>query len=86
MKKTLRKAIAILLSLGGTLLALYVAGYWLFVRPIHNLYLGYTAHAITLPLLLNSFIRVFFSATVFGAIWCLFDILAGFFRDDEDEN
>jgi hypothetical protein len=45
---------------------------------------GYTTHTITWGLLLNSFIRVFFCATVFGAIWCIFDILAGFFREDEE--
>ena len=86
MKKTARRIMAILLSLGGTLLALYVGGYWLLLRPIHNLYLGYVGHAITLGLLLNSFVRIFFSATVFGSIWCIFDILAGFFRDEEEEN
>ncbi|MCR4674662.1 MAG: hypothetical protein K5675_06610 [Lachnospiraceae bacterium] len=86
MKKTFRKAMDLLLSLGGTLLALYVGGYWLLIRPLQNLYAGYMEHAITWNLLLNSFIRIFVSATVFGSIWCIFDILAGFFRDDEEEN
>lgn len=85
MKKTAKKVMAILLSLFGTLLALYVGGYWLLIRPIHNLYLGYLHHSLSLPLLLNSFVRIFFSATVFGSIWCIFDILAGFFREEEEE-
>ncbi|MCR5546718.1 MAG: hypothetical protein K6F30_09630 [Lachnospiraceae bacterium] len=86
MKKTLRKAMALFLSLGGTLLALYVGGYWLLFRPLRNLYVGYIEHIITWRLLLNSFIRIFLAATVFGSIWCVFDILAGFFRDEEEEN
>ena len=85
MKKTAKKVMAILLSLFGTLLALYVGGYWLLIRPIHNLYLGYMHHSLSLALLLNSFVRIFFSATVFGSIWCIFDILAGFFREEEEE-
>lgn len=84
MKKTAKKIMAILLSLIGTLLAIYIGGYWLLIRPIRNLYIGYLEHAISLALLLNSFVRIFFSATVFGGIWCVFDILAGFFREEEE--
>ena len=74
----------LLLSIGGTILGLYLCGYWLLYDTIRCLYIGYTTHSITWGLLLNSFIRVFFCATVFGAIWCIFDILAGFFREDEE--
>ena len=84
MKKAFKKVMELLLSIGGTILGLYLCGYWLLFDPLRNLYVGYMNHAITWGLLLNSFIRIFFCATVFGAIWCIFDILAGFFREDEE--
>ena len=84
MKKTVKKIVEILISLSGTVLGIYVAGYWLLYKPLKNLYIAYLAHAISWGLLLNSFIRIFFCATVFGAIWCIFDILAGFFREEEE--
>ncbi len=85
MKKPLRKFLSVFISLGGTLLSAYLCGYWLLIRPILNLYHGYIDHAITLPLILNSVIRIFISSTIFGGLWCVFDILAGFFRDEEEE-
>ena len=33
MKKNIRKVTAVLLGLLGTILAIYVGGYWLFIRP-----------------------------------------------------
>ena len=85
MKKSIRKLISILISLGGTLFSTYISGYWLLIRPVQNLYNAYVAHSISAPLILNSVIRIFFAATVFGGMWCIFDILAGFFRDEEED-
>ena len=34
MKKNIRKVTAVLLGLLGTILAIYVGGYWLFIRPV----------------------------------------------------
>ena len=38
MKKNVRKIIAVLLGLLGTILAIYIGGYWLFIRPVRYLY------------------------------------------------
>ena len=80
----IKKFFEIFFSLAGTLLSVYVGGYWLLFRPLRNIYLAYTVGSITWHLLFNSFIRIFLSATVAGGIWCLFDIIAGFFRDIEE--
>ena len=61
MKKNIRKVTAVLLGLLGTILAIYVGGYWLFIRPVRFLYVGFMAG---------------------GGIWCIFDIIAGHFRDE----
>ena len=47
MKKAFKKVMELLLSLGGTLLGLYLCGYWLLFAPLRNLYVGYTTHTIT---------------------------------------
>lgn len=83
--KQFRKTIAILISLFGSLLALYTGGYVLFLLPLLGLYKAFTTGSLTLSLLLRDLIMIFFAATVGGAIWCVFDILAGFFRDHEEE-
>lgn len=41
MKKNIRKVTAVLLGLLGTILAIYVGGYWLFIRPVRFLYVGF---------------------------------------------
>ncbi len=82
MKKSVRKAIAVLLSVLGVLLAVYFGGYWLLFVPLRELYAAFTQGTLTSSLLLSAVVRVFFSTTAAGIVWVLFDILAGFFRDD----
>ena len=82
MKKTVRKTIAILLSTAGVLLALYFGGYWLLFRPVRALCWAFTDGTLTLRLLVIAVIKIFFSTTVSGLIWVVFDIIAGYFRDD----
>lgn len=86
MGKKLRRVMELILSIGGTLLSLYVGGYLLFIRPIMTLYALFTSGGLTTFLLFRYVIEIFLSMTVAGAMWCLFDILAGKFRDREDDD
>ena len=81
MKKNAKRAIAVLFSVLGTVLGLYVGGYLLFVRPVYWLVIGFTNVTLTAGLLLVNVIKIFVASTVGGAIWCLCDIIAGYFRD-----
>lgn len=82
MKKTIRRALAIAFSVLGTVLALYLGGYWLFIRPVRFLYTGFLAGTLTSKSLLICIIKIFFASTAGGAIWVVCDIIAGHFRDE----
>lgn len=47
MKKSAKKALAVLFSVLGTVLGLYIGGYWLFVRPVYWLVTGFTGGTLT---------------------------------------
>lgn len=82
MKKNMRRIAAVVLGLLGTLLAIYIGGYWLFVRPLHFLYVGFVAGTLTKRTLFVCVLKIFLASTVAGGIWCIFDIIAGHFRDE----
>lgn len=82
MKKNVRKIIAVLLGLLGTILAIYIGGYWLFIRPVRYLYVGFLAGTLTKKSLIICIIKILLSSTAGGGIWCAFDIFAGHFRDE----
>ncbi|MDD6193580.1 MAG: hypothetical protein PUB19_01625 [Lachnospiraceae bacterium] len=82
MKKTIRRILALAFSLLGTVLALYLGGYWLFIRPVRFLYTGFLAGTLTRRSLLICIIKIFFASTAGGGIWVICDIIAGHFRDE----
>ena len=84
MTKVVQRVIAAILSTVGTLLALYIGGYWMFVRPLYSIYYHFTNGGLTLHILFIAALKIFLSATVVGNIWIIFDIAAGFFRGYED--
>ena len=81
MKKNAKRGLAILFSALGIVLGLYVGGYRLFVRPVYWLVTGFTNGTLTAGILLINIIKIFIASTVGGAIWCLCDIIANYFRD-----
>ena len=86
MKKNAKRAIAVLFSILGTVLGLYIGGYCLFVRPVYWLVTGFMDGALTAGILIINVIKIFIASTVGGAIWCLCDIIAGFFRDEPKDD
>ena len=82
MKKSIRRVLAVFFGILGTVLALYVGGYWLFIRPVRFLYVGFMAGTLTKTSLLICIIKIFFASTAAGGIWCICDIIAGHFRDE----
>ncbi|SEA23212.1 hypothetical protein SAMN02910384_01123 [Pseudobutyrivibrio sp. ACV-2] len=87
MKKNARNALAILVSILGTVLGLYIGGYLLFARPVYWLVIGFTGGTLTAGMLLINVIKIFIASTVGGAIWCLCDIIASHIKglpEDDD--
>lgn len=77
----LRHFLVHLLGIGGTLLAIYVSGWVMFLEPLIGIYREYRAGTMTYGDILKVAISVAMAATAGGGIWCAFDILANFFRD-----
>ncbi len=86
MKKNAKRAVAVLFSILGTVLGLYIGGYCLFVRPVYWLVTGVMDGTLTAGILIINVIKIFIASTVGGAIWCLCDIIAGFFRDEPKDD
>ncbi len=86
MKKNAKRALAVLFSILGTVLGLYIGGYVLFVRPVYWLITGFTGGTLSAGMILINVFKIFVASTVGGAIWCVCDIIAGFFRDLPEED
>lgn len=82
MKKNAKRVLATLFSILGTVLGLYVGGYWLFARPVYYLVTGFKAGTLTSHMLILSIVEIFIASTIGGGIWCVCDILASYFRDE----
>ncbi|SDB33165.1 hypothetical protein SAMN02910298_01600 [Pseudobutyrivibrio sp. YE44] len=86
MKKNAKRAMAVLFSILGTVLGLYIGGYMLFVRPVYWLITGFTSGTLSAGMILINVFKIFIASTVGGAIWCIGDIIAGYFRDLPEED
>lgn len=81
MKKITRWVLSWVFSIVGSLLAVYVAGYLLLAKSIYWCVTAFSSGTMNLRGLIISLIKICIAATVGGAIWCIFDIIAGKFRD-----
>ena len=81
--KNIRKMLAVMISLLGTFMTVYVTLYLLVFCPARDLYVNFTSDTLTAHVLFVDLIKIFVASTVGGAVWVVFDIVAGFFRDDE---
>ena len=82
MKKGLRKILAVTISIFGSLLAVYVGVYWLLLRPVGFLVVGLAGGGLTKSAVVVCILKILLASTAAGAIWCIFDIIAGKFRDE----
>lgn len=84
MKKRINMALGFLCYAFGVLVALYV-GFWKMVCiPVQDLYCALTGGQITWTLLLTCAVKIMFSATLAGAIWCIGYIGYNHFKGIED--
>ena len=80
-----RRLLVFLFSFGGTVLAIYVAGWLMFLEPLWSIYKQFQNHTVTFRDLVNVVISVAMAATAGGGIWGAFDIIANCFREKEDD-
>ena len=84
MKKKCDKLLGILCYALGILAALYVGGYLMLIKPIHVIIIAFGNDMLTLPLLLKSIIKIAFSTTFAGLVWCIGYIGYNLFKGNED--
>lgn len=59
----------------GTIIAIYVGGWIMFVKSILGTYVAYTTGTLTFAYVVKALIKCVTAATVAGAIWCIGYIL-----------
>ena len=64
------KIVFSLCILMGTLIAIYVGGWLMFVKSIVGTYVAYTTRTLTFSYFVKAGIKCITAATVAGAIWC----------------
>ena len=80
----IKKLLVFLIGLFGTLLALFVGGYVMFISPVMHLFREWRSDTLTTIGIFRCMISVLLASTAGGGIWCFFDIIAGLFRERED--
>lgn len=68
----------------GVLGAFYVGGWLMFVQPVVTLFTGFGNNTLTLPMVLVCGIKILFSATIGGLVWCIGYIGCNHFKGTED--
>lgn len=71
MKKKLQMFMAMACYAFGILSSAYVGGWIMLILPVRRLLGAYSAGMLSLSLVLVSGIKIFFSLTVAGFIWCV---------------
>jgi TRAP-type C4-dicarboxylate transport system permease small subunit len=77
----IRRVIVLLIEIFGTFFSLYVSIYVMIVQPAMALYSEYRSHTLKASHLFIDILSFIFALTAGGGLWCLFDIIAGIFRD-----
>lgn len=68
----------------GILAALYVGGVMMVLHPVEQLYHAFMSGSLTVHIVLLDALRIFFSATVAGLVWCIGYMGYNFFKGKED--
>ena len=71
MKKKVSHILGVLCYALGIFFALYVGGWLMLIKPIHMLMEAFSNDSLTLTLLLKSIIKIAFSTTFAGLVWCI---------------
>ncbi len=84
MKKTWSMMLGRLCYILGVFSALYVGGWLMLIKPIHTIITAFGTASFTLPMLLICIIKIAFSTTFAGLVWCIGYIGYNHFKGTED--
>ena len=80
----MKRLMVIVFGLLGTVLSIYIGGYVMLIEPAISLYKSFMAHTLGIKELFVDIVSFSLAATVGGTVWCIFDIIAGLFREREE--
>lgn len=84
MKKHVKAVLGLICYGLGIVLALYVGLWHMICRPVAGLYFAFVAGELTLSMILACSVKVLFSTTFAGLIWCIGYIGYNYFKGTED--
>ena len=84
MKKKWSMVLGVICYTLGIFCSIYVGGWLMLIKPIRGLLLAYTMKTLTFRFLVTSIIKIAFSTTFGGLVWCIGYIGYNFFRGTED--
>ncbi|MGN0483028.1 MAG: hypothetical protein ACI4HI_05715 [Lachnospiraceae bacterium] len=79
------KVLRFLIRLVSVILATYIGGWLMLARPLIGIYDAISSGTLVWSFFVRSLVKILFSTTVIGAIWCGGYIAAGYFRVYKDE-
>lgn len=84
MKRRLSKPIGLCCYLAGVICAAYYGIWKMLCIPVHTLIVAGFSGQLTLALVMACGVKILFSTTLTGFIWCLGYIAYNHFKGDED--
>lgn len=85
MSWNVRRLISVIVYIIGLATAVYVGGWVMLVKPVKGAVTAYMLGTLTLPQVIITILKCFFSLTVAGFIWCLGYIASNRIYDSRDE-
>lgn len=84
MKKQVNAVLGLICYASGVILGVYVGLWQMICRPLCELYYAFSAGELTLALIIACAIKILFSTTLAGLIWCIGYIGYNHFKGTED--
>lgn len=84
MKKQVKAVLGLICYALGIIFALYVGFWQMICRPLAGLYFALVAGELTLSMILACAVKLLFSTTFAGLIWCIGYIGYNYFKGTED--
>lgn len=84
MKKSIQMLMAVICQLVGVIGAVYVGGWVMLLQPIGVLYRAFIGGSLSMSLIVVCGLKIFFSTTFAGLVWCIGYIGYNYFKGNED--
>lgn len=84
MKKKVQQLLALLCNVLGTIAAVYVGGWLMFLQPIKMLFLAFQGGTLSVSFVCICVIKILLSATFAGLVWCIGYIGCNYFKGVEE--